>query len=325
MTLTLASCLYLVACITLLHALQSCSSEEKPKEPSPIDGAAAFAHLKAMVDLGPRPAGTAALRANRDYIVAELQKLGLAPKVDSFEKADKAPGITFHNVECEIAGSDANEKRIIILGSHYDTKNADVADSPDRAMRFVGANDAASSSALLIELARWFKANPLKAPVLLLWFDGEESINWNWGDGERALFGSRHAADKLSLRFKRQLGRNVLAMVLLDMVGAKDLRIVKDTESSPDLIELFAKTAKDLGYDKYFFKSQLAVTDDHLPFRQRGVRAIDLIQFGGAGSDESPWWHTHDDDIDIISKDSLAIVGHVVVRALPRIVEDFAK
>ncbi|MCB9918990.1 MAG: M28 family peptidase [Planctomycetes bacterium] len=312
---------------TLLLCTLTACGDTGPKEKSPIDGARAFSHVKAMVDFGPRPAGTAALRQNRDYIVDELKKLGLTPKVDSFEDPAKAPGITFHNIECEIAGTKADEKRIVILGSHYDTKKTDVPDRPsDGPDHFVGANDAASSSGLLIELARWLVANPLPCPTLLLWFDGEESISWEWGSGDRALFGSKHAADKLSRRFDRKLGRNVIAMVLLDMVGAKDLHIVEDTDSSPDLIALFKATAKDLGYDKHFFKSSLPVTDDHVPFKQRGVRVIDLIQFGGKDQNGvSPWWHTHEDTLDILSPDSLSIVGHVVVRALPKIVAEAVK
>lgn len=322
--LSCAACVALMGiCFAVLH---SCGSN---RPPSPIRGDRAFAHVQAMVEFGPRPSGSSALVANRDYIVDELKKLGLAPKVDSFEDTEHAPGITFHNVSVEIAGTRTGEKRLLMLGSHYDTKNPDVDDSPDRTMKFVGANDAASSSGLLIEIARHVKENPLPCPTLFLWFDGEESIPWTWDD-DRSLFGSRHAAAKLSKqRFNNQLGRNSVAFVLLDMVGAEDLRIVKDNDSSPELYAIFEPVVRELDYEQYFFQTSLSVIDDHKPFRERGVRVINLIQFGGgggpAGGDVSPWWHTHEDDLDIISPQSLEIVGHVVVHALPKIVEAFCK
>lgn len=309
----------------LFSMLHSCGPQ---RPPSPIDGDACYAHVKAMVEMGPRPAGSAALKKNCDYIVAELKKRGLSAVVDEWKQEKLAPGITFRNIHVDISGTRAGEKRMLFLGGHYDTKNAQVEGSPDKDMNFVGANDAASSSALMIELAAYLKAKPLACPVRIYWFDGEESLAWNWDDS-RALFGSRRARDVLSKQFEGRLGRNSVALILLDMVGAKDLRIVKDLESSPELFELFQVEIDKLHAGEHFFQTELAVTDDHIPFKRRGVRVIDIIQFGGGGGEQggevSPWWHTHDDDIDIISGESMALVGHVVVNTLPKIVEKYCK
>lgn len=321
--------LTVIAGITAMGVLFSMLNSCGPtRPPSPIDGARCYAHVQAMVEMGPRPAGSDALKKNCDYIVAELAKHGIKAVVDSWQQPELAPKITFRNVHVDIPGTRKGETRMLILGSHYDTKDADVPDSPDREMHFVGANDAASSSGLLIEIAAYLKANPLACPVRLYWFDGEESLAWNWDD-KRALFGSRRARDQLSKQFKGRLGRNSVAMVLLDMVGAKDLKIIKDTQSSPQLIEIFAKEAAALNATENFFQTPQGVTDDHIPFKERGVPVIDIIQFGGGGGadggDISPWWHTHDDDMDIISAESMALVGHVVVNGLPKVVEAFCK
>ena len=307
-----------------------CTACSSPPPPNPIDGKAAYKHVKAMVDLGPRPAGTIALKRCAEYIRDELKKSGLEAKFDLFKDNDFAPGIQFRNVVLEIPGSDPNEKRVMVLGSHYDTKRVH-GKAPDPNMIFVGANDAGSSSGLLIELAKHFAKNPLPCALICIWFDGEESLPWEWND-DKALFGSRHHAAQLRSRFpeKDRLDAWVPAMVLLDMVGHKKLQITEDEESDPAMIKIIAETAKWIGHgDKFFEKgNKMPVVDDHKPYKDYGIRVIDLIQFGrtaGRPDNISPWWHTADDNMSIISAESLAIVGHVVSIALPKFYDKFYK
>lgn len=317
----------LAATFVLVLTMHSCGSSHAA---NPISGQRALEYVRAMVDCGPRPAGSAELRECRAYIVGELERIGLQARVDSFEDARNAPNITFHNIEAEIAGTRPGDERLLVVGSHYDTKSVKTDDSPDPSMHFVGANDAGSSSGLLIELARYFKEHPLACRLLLVWFDGEESLSWVWDD-DKALFGSKRCVKQLRGRFppQKRLADCVPVMVLLDMVGAKDLAITQDLDSNPELVAIVADAAKELGYGQHFFAAdnRMAVKDDHWPFKDRGIRVIDLIQFGGGSGPKhvkySPWWHTADDNVSILSAESLGIVGHVVVVALPRMVERF--
>lgn len=303
----------------------SCSTSA-PVEKSPVSGKLALEHVKKMVSYGPHPAGSAALLRVRDYIRGELRKMGLKPELDSFT-SDKAKGIQFHNIVCRIPGTRKGEKRVLLLASHYDSKKTQGHPLPEQNFRFVGANDGGSSSGLLLEVARYLKAHPLPVEVRCVWFDGEESIPFDWGEGEMAMFGSKHYIKKLRKEFPKEkdVVEFVPVMILLDMVGAKDLSISLDTNSDMELVRIVANTAKRLGYQKYFFREKTQVTDDHIPFQNYGISVLDLIQFGGERTGTPTWWHTERDDLTILSAKSLEIVGHTLVRSLPDVVKKFYK
>ena len=292
--------------------------------PNPIDGKRAFAHVKAMVDLGPRPSGTVALYRCRDLIAKELKTLGIEPRIDKFSTDLGRPEVAaFFNIEAVIPGTRKDDKRILVIGSHYDTKRTDQAPPPEQAnFRFVGANDGGSSSGLLLELARYYKKNPPPVDLHLVWFDGEESIPWQWGGGERALFGSKRYVQELRQKYPAPVHESVPVMLLLDMVGARDLHIVEDSQnSSPELIRLFKRAVKALGKEKSFFQSKMPVADDHEPFAVVQIKTLDLIQF--RNEDMELWWHKPGDDLDLIAPESLATVGYVVVTALPLVIQTF--
>lgn len=294
--------------------------------PNPIDGARAYAHVKAMVEIGPRPSGSKGLYRCRDYIANELRAIGIEPVIDKFEALLGPPEVpAFFNISAVIPGTRADEKRILVIGSHYDTKRTEHAPPPQPAgFEFLGANDAGSSSGLLLELARFYKSNPPPVTLHLVWFDGEESIPWEWGQGERALFGSKRYVEQLKTTFPKPLWKSVPVMLLLDMVGAKDLHIVEDTlYSSPDLIQLFKMVTQALGKEKHFFQTSTPVKDDHEPFANHSIKTLDLIQF--RNEDIDSWWHKSADDLSMISSESLATVGHVVVTALPLVIDTFYK
>ncbi len=283
-----------------------------------VSGKRARAHVAKLVAFGERPAGSKALERSRKYLEGELKKLGLASTVQSFR--DKAaPGIHFHNLLCEIPGTDKHDDRLLVLGSHYDTKLTKGHDRDEHNFKFVGANDGGSSSGLLLELARYFRKHPLRCRLLLVWFDGEESLEFDWND-DKALFGSKHCVKMLRKRFPktRPLYKCVPVMVLLDMIGDPKESITRDELSSRRLQRIVAESAKKLRYSKHFFKKQTEVTDDHIPFKNRSIEVLDLIQFGPP---IPAWWHTKDDTLDKVSAKSLEIVGKVVAHALPRIVE----
>lgn len=302
-----------------------CGESKGGGKPNPLKAQAAYDHVKAMVEIGPRPAGSAELKRCRDYIVGELAKFGIQAKVDAFADKKNAPKVEeFFNIEAEIKGTRKNDARILVIGSHYDTKLAAGHDDPRHNFHFVGANDAASSSGLLLELARYYQKNPPLIDLLLVWFDGEESIRAVWDQkAQDNLFGSRYCVKQLRKRLPAPLHKSVPVMILLDMVGAKDLAIVHENHfSDEELVDIFKAASERLGHKESFFQSTYGVVDDHVPFNNLSIRTIDVIQFDGNG-EKSPWWHKETDTMDIISAESLGIVGHVVLESLPEIIHKF--
>jgi glutaminyl-peptide cyclotransferase len=170
----------------------------------------------------------------------------------------------------------------------------------------VGANDGGSSAALLLELTRRLAAAPREYTYWVVWFDGEEArVSWTVTD---SLYGSRRLAADLA-----RAGRLPRAMVLVDMIGDRDLGILRDAYSTRWLTDLLWATAARLGHGRHFLNTAMGVEDDHAPFLQAGVPAALLIDF------DYPPWHTADDTLDKVSAQSLAVVGDVVLGALPAI------
>lgn len=326
------ACLATLAC--LLGCLTSCDSG------GPFDGDRAYRHAAAIVGKGPRPPGSAGLRAVEEYIRAELTALGLEPQVQAFRApADvKAPDIEFRNVWVEIPGADPAGP-ILALGAHYDSKIAHGHADPAHNFEFVGALDAAGSCGVLLELARVLVAERrVQTNVWLIWFDGEESLDWEWGDGARALIGSTHFVATMSQdkqRFPKGFSQRLKTFVLLDLLGDKNQKIDRDTMSHAKLLEIFAAAAAEHGAADRMYRWESPMTDDHVPFKNHGVKVIDLIDFrwrvpehhrGDVPAEArqyTAWWHTPLDTLDNLSADSLDFVGELLWTALPRIETEF--
>ena len=264
--------------------------------PLRVDGAAAFRHVERLVGIGPRVAGSPGGERARAYIVGELRRSGIEAEVRPFEAGTPHGRLRMANVIARLPG---RRPEVVVLAGHYDTKLFN-------SFRFVGANDGGSSAALLIELARRLAKAPRDYTLWVVWFDGEEAREaWTATD---SLYGSRHLAAELA-----QAGRLPRALVLVDMIGDRDLNIRRDTYSTPWLTDILWSSAARLGYAKHFLSDPLPVEDDHAPFLQAGVPAALLIDF------DYPPWHTAGDTLDKVSARSLAIVGDVVLDALPSI------
>jgi Zn-dependent M28 family amino/carboxypeptidase len=195
--------------------------------------------------------------------------------------------------------------RALVVTGHFDSK-------PMKGSNFVGANDAGSSTGFLLELARVVNSMSHADDITLVFFDGEEAYG-EWSD-TNGIYGSRHLADKWSREGK--LGR-IKALINVDMIGDKDLGIIQERNSSPGLLRQVWQTAHDLGYGKYFLDSGFATEDDHLPFLQKGVNALDLIDFDYGPNNE--YWHTEKDTMDKLSAHSLDVVGNVLVAVLRKL------
>ncbi len=197
---------------------------------------------------------------------------------------------------------------IIVIGSHYET-NYWLKD-----VNFVGANDGAATSALLIELGNYLRAHPPEGySVWLVFFDGEESIKPAWTSSD-SLYGSRHLAAKWSANGTLS---KVKAFLLADMIGDKDLNVDRDANSTPWLLDMLKLAAKDTGHSASVFKNATQVEDDHLPFQQRGVPVLDIIDLDyGPPTREHPegsFHHTEQDTLDKVSPRSLQISGDLVL------------
>jgi len=275
-----------------------------------FDGEKAFAHVRAQVDFGPRPAGSAALERTRQYLLAQLRSYGLKPRLEEFTPVTPKGRVKMKNIIVEIPGA---RPETIIIASHYDTK--EFSD-----FRFVGANDGGSSTGVLVELGRVLAANKSarRLSIQLLFFDGEEAFCREWSEcleGNDNTYGSRHTAEQIS---RKGLAGQYKAMILLDMVGDRNLAIPREENSSPRLVDAIWQTARELGLQRHFPNSTHWMTDDHLPFLKAGIPAVDLIDFDYGDGSES-FWHTSQDTLDKIDPRSLQVVGDVVLMSLPRI------
>ena len=268
-----------------------------------FDGAKAWDHLRAQVALGPRPAGSPAIIETRRYISDQLKAGGLAVREQPFTGNTPTGPISMVNLIATIPGRRADR---IVIGTHYDTKRF-------REFRFLGASDAASSTAVVLELARVLKAQQPEYTIELLFLDGEEAVvEWQGNDN---TYGSRYY-----VQAAQQSGAiaGVKAFILVDMVGDKDLDIRRDANSTPWLVDTVWASAAKLGYRAAFPDELTTIEDDHVPFVRAGVPSVDIIDLNYTA------WHTAQDDLDHVSQRSLQTVGNVLVDAIPQIQQQLA-
>lgn len=279
-----------VAGLALIAAATPAPAQER------FDGARALRHVERLVALGPRPSGSPAAERTREYITAELKRASVDTRVRPFDAATPHGVVKMANVIAVLPG---RRPDVILIGGHYDTKHY-------KDVRFVGANDGGSSTALLLELARVLARRPREFTYWIAFFDGEEARE-TWTDRD-SLYGSRHLAEELT-----RTGRLPRAVIVADMIGDRNLGIRREGHSTPWLTDLLWAAARRLRYDAHFLPETQVVEDDHVPFLRAGVPAALLIDF------DFPPWHTADDTLDKVSADSLRIVGEVLLDALPTI------
>ncbi len=286
---------------------------EGASELLPFDGERAFAEVVALVEISPRDAGTAGGWKAADHILERLESFGVEAKIDTFVDQTPEGEKTMRNVIGQIPGKSG---RWIILGSHFDTMPG--------IDNFQGANDSGSSTGVLLELARQLSLQygpgknqlELEVGILFAFFDGEEGIaGFGPNDG---LHGSRRLATQLVLTGRKE---SIKAMILLDMVGDKDLHFIIPVNSSPGLVKEVLNAAHATGHRKRFSLSpDMAIIDDHVPFLEIGIPAIDLIDFRfGSEPGLNDYWHTEADSLENISAESLEIIGEITIQLLKQL------
>lgn len=256
-----------------------------------FDGDSAYQQVLAQVAIGPRPTGSEAGWATGDFIIEELEKLGWQAESQEFF----FKGVRGRNI---IGRREGGSGPVIILGAHYDTRPAADQD-PVPSLRdewIEGANDGASGVAVLLELARVLESKKLKNDVWLAFFDAEDRGRL---EGWPFSVGARHMAENLTV--------NPQSVVVVDMVGDADQQLYYERNSTRALAEEIWAVAAELGYQDYFIpEPKHTIIDDHLPFLERLIPAVDIIDF------DYPYWHTVEDTADKVSPDSLERVGRTL-------------
>jgi glutaminyl-peptide cyclotransferase len=265
-----------------------------------FDGARAYAHVAHLVEIGPRPPGSDGIKRAQQYIQAELESYGCKVESDEFGADTPIGRVTMKNLLAKAPGGGSN---VILLATHYDTL---------RMPGFVGADDAGSSTAVMLELARLLCKRKNALTVGIAFFDGEEALE-KWSETD-SRYGSRQMAARLASSGELQ---HIKAMLLADIVGNRNLRIKRESSSTPWLTDLVWSVARRLGYSKVFVSEETSVEDDHDSFLRRGVAAADVIDL------EIPHWHTTQDTLDKVSAKSLGIVGHVFLESVAELEKKF--
>jgi glutaminyl-peptide cyclotransferase len=270
-----------------------------PDKTGGFDGKRAYDQVAKQVSFGPRPPGSPAIAKLQEYLEAELKSYGCAVETDSFS-ADTPDGrVPMKNILVKIPGQ---KPGIILLGTHYDTK---------KLANFVGADDAGSSTGVMLEIARLLCAQkqPGKHAVWIAFFDAEEAFNPTvWKDPDNC-YGSRQMAARMAASGDLSM---VKAFILADLVGGRTPHFRRDTESTKWLVDLVWGVGAKLGYSHVFLNESYDVGgDDHFSFTRRKVPSVDIIDLVDA-----PYWHTPQDTLDKISPKTLAIVGHTILESV---------
>ncbi len=276
--------------ITIIF-LVGCQAEP----PIEFDGKNAYGYAQSQMDFGPRTPGSESHQKTIEFITKEMSSSGWNVEIQS----ENRNGFLIQNIIGK--KPETIDQPWIIIGAHYDSRfyaNKD-ADVKKQFQPVPGANDGASGVAVLLELARVLPEH-LNKNIWFVFFDAEDqgSIEgWDW------ILGSRS--------FVKTLDSKPDAVVILDMIGDKDLNIYYERNSDIDLQKEIWDIASNLGYEEQFIQEyRHSMLDDHTPFLEMGITAIDIIDF------DYPYWHTSQDTIDKISPQSLEIIGTTIYQWL---------
>lgn len=269
----------------LIFVAASCSSISYD-----VNGHNALKHVEQQLEFGYRIPGSEASKSTSAYIKNELEKQGWNVKFQEYQK-DKIPLIN-------VIAKNSTTDPYILLGTHYDTRrySDQEPDEINRLTPVAGANDGASGTALLLEIARYLIKSD--TPIGLIFFDGEDQGNiseWEWS------VGAQYFVDRLTFSPKK--------VVIVDMIGDEDLNIFIEMNSDKELCEDIWSTAAEFNFKKGFIlQEKYSLIDDHAPFIRENIPTCLIIDF------DYPYWHTNEDTLDKVSAESLKQVGSVLIK-----------
>ena len=260
----------------------------------------AYAYTSEIAGLGVRWPGSPGHKETENLIHQVLQKDGAQIEADDFIATTPRGPVAVHNIIGKFNVSADPKQDIFVLAGHYDTLFK---------AGFIGANDGASSTAILLAFADALAHQKTRMQIWLVWTDLEEAIN-SFG-GNDGLYGSRHLAQKLA---GNGMVSRIRGLFLLDMIGDKDLNVARETGSSGWLQNFIARAANQLGYSRYFFQYETNIIDDHISFIQVGIPAVDVVdaEYGRMGvrfDAMGEFHHSNADTMDKVSQRSLEVVG----------------
>ena len=277
---------------------QAADDAPPPETVGGFDGKRAFVHVAKQVSFGPHPSGSQALTQLQDYLQSELKSHGCNVETDAFTADTPVGRLPMKNFLVKIPGE---KPGVLLLGTHYDTLLME---------NFVGADDGGSSTAVMLELARLLCPQHGKYAVWIAFFDGEEAMK-QWSETD-SRYGSHQMAARLSISGDI---KKIRAFLLADIVGGRKAQFLRESSSTPALIDLVWNTADKLGYSAIFRNDTTSAEDDHDSFLKRGIPAVDVIgDFTNNG-----YWHTPQDSLDKISPRTLAIAGHVFLESVKQL------
>ena len=264
----------------------------------------AYAYTAEIAGFGERWPGSPGHQKTEDLLHQILQKDHAQIESDDFIASTTRGPIPVHNIIGKFNVTTNPQQRIFILAGHYDTlfKSG-----------FIGANDGASSAAILLAFADALAQRKTEMQIWLLWTDLEEAVRaFDANDG---LYGSKHLAQKLVANGSVS---RIRGLFLLDMIGDKDLNVARETGSSAPLQKIIARAASQLGYTRYFFQYKVSIIDDHAPFIEVGVPAVDVVdaQYGRMSvffDAMGEFHHSNADTMDKVSQHSLEVVGRTIL------------
>jgi Zn-dependent M28 family amino/carboxypeptidase len=299
-------CLGLSAAILLAFTLPA------PAQTPAVTGQSIYALTQQLLAVAPKryngsPGHLAAETFIKDHFKPEAAKGNF--ETDQFTANTPAGQQVMRNYIVRYPGK---KDGVIVLASHYETNY------PLRDIAFVGANDGACTTSLLIALGQYFRTHPPQGySVWLVFDDGEEAVkDWNANNGTDNLYGTKHLAAKW---FADGTLKRVKAFIVADMIGDKDLNILEEMGSTPWLRAIFKQAAANTRHSAYVFQTQGSEEDDHLPFLRRGVPSLDVIDVDyGPRTDSAPdgYHHTAQDTIDKISPKSLQISADLFLETI---------
>ena len=267
--------------------LTSCEIKQRSKDKNiEFDGSRAYNDVLYQVSLGPRYPGSDGHQKIQAWMEEQLIQAGWNVEIQTISMNNK--------IIRNLIANRGEGYPYILIGTHYDTRiYADQDPDPDlRSTPVPGANDGASGVAVLLELSRILPGD-MNIPIRLVFFDAEDNgdINdWDWIQGSRA--------------YVDNMQHSPAAVIIVDMIGDADLQIYKEYNSDEELLNQIWEQAKKLGYGEVFLDDyKHSILDDHIPFMDIGIPAIDIIDF------DYPYWHTTSDTKDKISPESLNAVG----------------
>jgi len=289
---------------------------QKSATANQVNGQAVYTLTQQLLAVAPKrfngsPGHLAAENFIKQHFKAEAAKGNF--ETDEFTAKTPAGVQTMRNYIVRYPGK---KEGVIVLASHYETNY------PLKDIAFVGANDGACTSALLMELGAYFRTHPPQGySIWLVFDDGEEAVanppydpaQWS---STNSLYGTRHLAAKW---YQDGTLQRVRALLVADMIGDKDLNIDRVDNSTPWLLETFKQAAKNTGHSDHIFKYNETEEDDHLPFAQRGAPVLDVLDAHyGPMTAATPdgYHHTAQDTIDKVSPKSLQISADLFLETI---------